>query len=271
MVVADLHVHTTNSDGTFELEEVPAAARASGLDAVAITDHDRLHPGLDAPVGERDGVTVVHGIELRVDAGAQRVDLLGYGVRRTDDLAAELDRIQGDRLDRGRRIIECVEDHLGHEIPVEPERGLGRPDIARAVVESDPDYETMGAVFDDLIADEGPCFVARDVPSFEDGRALLADSCAVVGLAHPLRYPDPEHALDLATTLDAVEVQYPYDGARGHADSAGRVDVSAVEAVAAEHDLLVTGGSDAHARTLGRTGLSESEFERLARALEEGE
>jgi len=270
MVVADLHLHTTNSDGTLELGEVPAAARAADLDAVAVTDHDRVHPGLDAPVVERDGVTVVHGIELRVRAADQRVDLLGYGVRRTDALLGAVDRLQRDRVARGRAIVEQVEDRLGHSIPVDIEPGLGRPDIARAVVASDPGYDEIGAVFDDLIGESEPCYVARDVPSFDRGRDVLTGACAVVSLAHPLRYPDPEGALDLATRLDAVEVHYPYDGSRGHRRADGPLDVADVRQVAERRCLLVTGGSDAHGTALGETGLSRRAYDRFAAALDDG-
>src|SRR6056297_2159701 len=144
MVVADLHVHTTRSDGTLTLETLPAAADAAGVAAVAVTDHDRLQPALDGPVTERDGLTVVHGIELRVDAGAQRLDLLGYGVEATDALVAECERIQRNRRERGREIIDCVEARLGVSLPVEPRSGLGRPHIARAIA-AVTDYTVQGA------------------------------------------------------------------------------------------------------------------------------
>ena len=268
MVVADLHVHTTNSDGTLTLEALPETARHAGLDAVAVTDHDRLHPGLDRPVVDRDGLAVVHGIELRVETEFGRVDLLGYGARRTDALTDLVERVQRDRVERGRAIVDAVESHLGHEIPVEAERGIGRPDVARADVESDPDYDDVGSVFDDLIGGDGPCYVRRRVPTFERGRAVLGESCAVVGLAHPLRYPDPEPALDLATELDAVEVHYPYDGDRGHTAATGPLDVEDVAAFADEHGLLVTGGSDAHEGVLGVAGLSSPEYERFAAAVD---
>ena len=87
------------------------------------------------------------------------------------------------------------------------------------------------------------------------------------GLAHPLRYPDPGAALELAADLDAVEVHYPYDGSRGHSAATGALDTRDVAAVADEHDLLVTGGSDAHERDLGGEGLSADEYERFAAAL----
>ena len=56
MVVADLHVHTTNSDGSLTLETLPDAADAAGVSTVAVTDHDRLHPGLSTPVATVGGV-----------------------------------------------------------------------------------------------------------------------------------------------------------------------------------------------------------------------
>ncbi len=257
MTVADLHVHTQRSDGTLSLDEVPAAARRGGLDAVAVTDHDRLSPDLDAPVTTREGITVVHGIELRVEAGQQRLDLLGYGVSPTDALVAECERIQRNRAERGAAIVDCVEERLSVSLPIEPRPGLGRPHIARAIAEVS-DYDVDGA-FAHLIGDDCPCYVSREVPSFERGRELLADACGLVGLAHPLRYDDPESALALCDTLDAVEGPYPY---------ADDPDLSAVDRAIERHDLLVTGGSDAHDDRLGLAGLDSAQWERVRDALD---
>lgn len=252
MVVADLHVHTTNSDGTLTLETLADAAAAADVGAVAVTDHDRLHPDLRTPVATVDGVTVVHGIELRVEAPGERVDLLGYGARRTDGLESLVEHLQTDRVERGREIIERVEDRIGVELPVEPREGLGRPHIARAIeAASDYSYE---AAFDELVGDDGPCFVARDVPAFEEGLAALREACGLVSLAHPCRYDDPEGALDLCADLDAVERYYPYDR---------EVDPHPLERAVERHDLLATGGSDAHDETLGRAGLDRDEYRRF--------
>lgn len=260
-IVADLHAHTTVSDGTMTLDQVPAIARAAGVDAVAITDHDRYHPEFSHPVERRDGVVLVRGIELRVDTGDQRLDLLGYGLEPTEALTAETERIQQNRIDRGRRIIENIEEYLGVDLDLEPREGLGRPHIARAVIESDADYDEYGAVFDDLIGNGGPCYVAREVPSVETGVSLLREACAVVGLAHPLRYPDPEAALDIGADLDAVELYYPYDRPVGEAaDDDGR---ALVEATIEGNDLLATGGTDAHEEELGVAGLPQADWDRI--------
>ena len=256
MVVADLHVHTTNSDGTLTLSTLPDAAKRASVDVVAVTDHDRTHPELSTPVAHLDGITVVHGIELRVETDTERIDLLGYGVERTGELDALVESLQTDRIERGRRIIESVEERLDVELPIEPREGLGRPHIARAVAEV-TDYE-YGEVFEELIGDDGPCYVARDIPSFETGRSVLADACGIVGLAHPYRYDDPEAALERCSELDAVERFYPY----------GReVDTRPLDRAIETYDLLATGGSDAHEETLGKAGLDREDYRRFRTAL----
>ncbi len=255
---ADLHVHTTASDGTLTVPELPDVARAAGLDTVAVTDHDRIHPHLDAPVQEVDSVTVIRGIELRVDAGTQRLDLLGYGVSETDTLGAMTDRIQRNRKHRAAEIVDRVEDHVGVDVEVEISEGIGRPTIARAIADSDAPYDYSGA-FEHLIGADGPCYVARETPTFAEGADTLREACAVVGLAHPFRYPDTEAALDRARDLDAVERYYPYSGAAAEREDAGRVDE-----VAAEADLHRTGGSDAHNRTLGVAGPPGPAFDPFA-------
>ena len=254
MPYADLHVHTTRSDGSLELEEVPAAARRAGVDVVAVTDHDRIQP-FDTPAIERDGVTVVHGIELRVETeSGQRLDLLGYAIEPTTDLEALVDRIQTNRIERGRAIVDAVEDRLGIDLDVTVTDGFGRPHVARAIeAHPDAEYDYEGA-FDHLIGNDGPCFVPRNVPSFERGRELLTEAGALVSLAHPLRYRDPESALALAGDLDAVELWYPYDR---------EVETAAVERTIERHGLLATGGTDAHGEELGRAGLTREAFDRL--------
>ncbi|WP_049924127.1 PHP domain-containing protein [Halopiger djelfimassiliensis] len=267
MPYADLHVHTTRSDGGLDLSEVPAAARRAGVDVVAVTDHDRLQPFAD-PIVERDGVTLINGIELRVEidadgstdapdrrsVGGQRVDLLGYGLEPTPELEGLVDRIQTNRIERGRAIVDRVEGRLGVDLGVTVTDGFGRPHVARAI-DAHPDLEyDYEDAFERFIGDDGPCFVPRDVPSFDRGRDVLADAGALVSLAHPLRYPEPERALALASDLDAVELWYPY----------GRdVDRTPVERTIDRHGLLPTGGSDAHDETLGVAGLSQAAFERL--------
>jgi len=166
------------------------------------------------------------------------------------------DRIQRNRRERGRRIIDRVEDRLDVSLPVEPRAGLGRPHIARGIAEVSA--YTYQEAFDRLIGDDCPCYVPREIPDFEAGRTVLADACGVVGLAHPFRYPDTEAALARCRSLDAVERWYPYDRA---------VDTDRLDRAIDRHDLLRTGGSDAHDEQLGRAGLDATAWDRLREAI----
>ena len=256
--VADLHVHTTASDGVLTVAQLPEAAHEANVEWLAVTDHDRIHPDLTEPVTRRDGIGIIRGIELRVETGDQRVDLLGYGVEPTADLTAELDRLQADRQTRGRRIIEQVESRLDVALPIEPRPGIGRPHIARAIADSEAPYDYDRA-FGELIGNDGPCYVPREVTPVDRGIELLREACPVVSLAHPFRYDDPEAALAVAARLDGVEYVYPY----------GRdVPTDRLDELCEAHDLIRTGGSDAHGETVGQVGLDRERFERFRHRLQ---
>lgn len=253
---ADLHVHTTNSDGELDIADVPAVAKEVGLSVVAITDHDSIHPELESAVSTVDGVTLIRSIELRVNVPSldERVDLLGYGVETTSDLTQELQRLQDDRRTRSQRMIERVENQLDITLGIEGREGMGRPHIANAIIEHPETDYTEQQVFDEIIGRDCDAYVSRDVTKFQTGVNLLLDACAFVGLAHPFRYENPKQAISLTKHLDAIEGPYPYS--RGLSAMNESTFVDAVR----NNDLLVTGGSDAHNTTLGKSGLTDKQF-----------
>ncbi len=256
-VVADLHIHTSRSDGEVAPSSLPAIAAAAGLEAVAITDHDRLPPWPE-PSRDIEGITVLSGIELRVDAGdIGRLDLLGFGVQPTEELAATVSELQDNRLERARRMIANLEHELELTLDIEITEGIGRPHLADAV--SDVTELSTQAVFEHYIGDGGPCYVPRQIPSFETGRRLLSTACEAVVLAHPLRYDDPATALSLTAEFDGVEIHYPYS------DTVGR---EVLTDYLEDDSLIYTGGSDAHTiDAIGRCGLDESEYAATASRL----
>ena len=256
--VADLHVHTTTSDGLLTYDEIPALATEAGLRAVAVTDHDRLNPDFAAPVEVVNGITLIRGIELKVELpSGDRIDLLGYAVRETPDLCQLIDNLQANRLERGRAIIETVESYLGIELDIQPHAGIGRPHIARAVADHPETSLTYRGVFDELIGDDGPCFVARQIPSLDAGVDTLSAACPLVAVAHPLRYADVDTALEVATDLGAVERWYPYDES---------VSFDRLDRTIRDGNLVATGGSDAHEKQLGLAGPTADGYERFTSA-----
>jgi len=66
-LVVGMHVHTDVADGRGSYDDVVQAARAAGLDAVIVTDHDRWDHASRA--GWHDGLLVIVGAELSTDDG----------------------------------------------------------------------------------------------------------------------------------------------------------------------------------------------------------
>lgn len=246
-VVGDFHIHTTASDGQLPLPEVIRLARGADLEAIAITDHDRLHPALPEPVTYREELTVVRGIELKVvRESGDHIDLLGYGVRQTERLRRLIQRLQDDREQRADRMLARLEEQLDIQLDPDVAPGIGRPHVARAVADHPDTRLTVQEVFDQLIGNGRPCHVPRKVPSCAEGIDILGTAADLVAVAHPLRYSDVEGALSVASSVGAVERWYPYESS---------VDLGRIDEYIDRNGLIATGGSDAHGEEVGITGL----------------
>src|SRR5205807_6394943 len=81
---ADLHLHTTHSDGTYTPAEVVDLARRSGLAAIAVTDHDTTCGVAAARAAAGTGLEVIAGVEVTAEHDGREVHLLGYFVRPDD-------------------------------------------------------------------------------------------------------------------------------------------------------------------------------------------
>src|SRR5262245_18774016 len=140
---ADLHVHTTCSDGEYTPAQVVEVARLSGLAAVAVTDHDTLDgvaPARAAAGGT--GVEVVPAVEISAELSGREVHILGYFVNPDDGpLRVALDRLQRHREQRFWDMVDrlrgCgVRVDEGELRRLEGAGVLGRRNLAEALVRS---------------------------------------------------------------------------------------------------------------------------------------
>lgn len=248
---ADLHTHTTASDGALAPADLVTLARQRGLAAIAITDHDTV-AGIPAAMSAAAGeIDILPGFELSCRQGETDVHLLGYAIA-TDSpsLRDLLQTRQRGRRERARRIVQRLDD-LGYPVTLEQIEALadgaaiGRPHIARALVAAGH-VPTVGDAFARLLANGRPAYVASAALSPADGIAAIhaAGGCAV--LAHPLYSAGYETFLPdlIAAGLDGIEVEYPDHGQALRAR---------LHALARTANLIATGGTDFHADT-GRAG-----------------
>lgn len=273
---ADLHCHTTASDGVHVPTEVVELAMQRGLQAVGITDHDTVD-GIDEAVfaGSRLGVRVVPGIELSSRTKGRSVHILGYFIdSRSEALARTLDDMRGERRDRAVRMIERLCE-LGYEISLEDvesqARGaiIARPHVARALVARGHVASVREAFTRDLIGDGGRAEVPRNQISARDAVGLVRDAGGAAVIGHPgLRHhlgthdPVPTELIEdlVAHGLSGLEVDHPDHDP----------DVrERLRDLAARLEVITTGGTDFHGesgRRLGTCTTTDASLDRLEAA-----
>ena len=188
----DLHTHSAVSDGTDSPAELVAAAAATGLAVVALTDHDTFNGLPEAlAAGQRLGIEVVPGMELSCSRGGQSVHLLAYGADPLDvSLGAEMALVRDGRSSRLRPVLAKLAE-LG--VPITEESVLsfvgsspsvGRPHIADALIAAGHVKDRKEA-FDRFLADGGPAHVERYTIDVAKGIDLVHNAGGVAVIAHP--------------------------------------------------------------------------------------
>lgn len=190
----DLHVHSSFSDGTDTPEELARAAAASGVTALALTDHDNVAGVPDFLAAcRREGIVGIAGVEISAHVQQGTLHVLGLGV---DPASAALDdalaRVRDGREERNHRIVGKlhelgfgltwgeVQELAGHDV-------VGRPHIARAMIA----HGWAGGVeevFDRYLGEGAPAYVDRFKLSPEESVKLVVEAGGVPVVAHPLSW-----------------------------------------------------------------------------------
>lgn len=241
---ADLHLHTTASDGVWTPSQLIDAAAAAGLAAVAVTDHDTVAGIAEALArGAAAGIEVVPGIELSVGHGDTEVHLLGYYIDWQDErLLSALERLRASRHERLERMVRRLQE-AGCAVSVEDVLRAagggspGRPHVARVLVERGYAASVPDA-FDRWLTPGRPGYVPRSRISLAEGIALIHAAGGIAVCAHPGLLREQaivEEAVRLG--VDGIEVVH----------SEHRPEQQAhYDAFARARGLIRTGGSDAH-------------------------
>lgn len=247
---ADLHCHSTVSDGWLEPEALVRRAVANGVELLALTDHDEVG-GIDAAadVAAELGLGFVAGVEISVSFAGETIHIVGLGVdHRCSALVDGLDYLRSGRDARAQRISDAlarvgIAGALDGAMRFARNPALvSRAHFARHLVASGvmPDVRT---VFDHYLVRGKPGFVEHEWATLEDavGWIRLAGGIAVV--AHPARYRlssyDMSKLFDgfVAAGGEAVEV---VSGA--HTDD----EMRRFATVARQRGLLASRASDFH-------------------------
>lgn len=244
---ADLNCHTRLSDGSLGIEDLILLASRSGLDTIAITDHDcQAGTVRGRIIGKRHGITVIPGVELsaRDEEGKQEIDILCY-------LADNPNRLEGlcrkNSLAR-RKASQLMVVKASQRYPINSElvlkcaagsTNIYRQHITHALMECGYTTQIFGKIYDELFDPASPDNI-NILPKFPDPAEVIQqihDAGGVAILSHPGAYGNYAQIIDnLAEKgLDGVEVWNPSNSAE---------QVEDLLAITKKKHLLKTGGSD---------------------------
>lgn len=248
MLTADLHIHTTASDGRLSPADIMKEALQAGLSYIAITDHDTvdgllqlqdLHPTIPA------ALNIIPGIELSTDLPENDVHILGYHIDILNfDLRNQLHILIAHRHERAKEMIAKLHQ-LGYAVTYQRvlelaghATAIGRPHIAKALVEKGF-FPTVSDVFITLLNKNGPAYVPHYKLTPKQAIELIKKSGGIPVLAHPGLIGNDDIVLDIIDSgICGLEVYHPK-----HTEE----QIQKYLAMANHYRLTITGGSDFHA------------------------
>lgn len=249
MKLCDLHTHSTFSDGSYTPEELVDAAKAAGLSAIALCDHNTV-AGLPRfmKAAEAAGIEAVPGVEFSVDYKGKELHLLGLflPLRRLSEVEALLaDGVR--RKDESNRLLIERLNEAGYALSYDeirkktPKGQVNRAHIASALTEKGY-TPSVKVAFDTLLTPEAGFYLPPKRPSAWEVVEFIRSIGGAAVLAHPLITlceADLRAFLAEATPhgLSGMETDYSdYD----------QQTTALAHSIIAEFGLLPSGGSDFH-------------------------
>ena len=256
---ADLHCHSTVSDGTLAPEALAARAKTNGVELWALTDHDEIGGQHRAIAAARElGLDYLTGCEISVTFADVTVHIVGLGFDPDDSqLVQGLAATRGGRSDRAREMSEALAK-VGIKGAYEGAlRYVGNPDLisrthfARFLVESGVCADTS-EVFRRFLTDGKPGFVPHRWAKLGDALRWIREAHGIAVIAHPARYrftPTEEYALFTEFKAHGGQGVEVITGSHSAAEAVKYADM------AVEMGLLASRGSDFHAPDESHTDL----------------
>jgi predicted metal-dependent phosphoesterase TrpH len=192
---ADLHCHSTMSDGTLSPEDLAARAAMNGVQIWSLTDHDEVR-GLAqaAKAAARHNLVFVPGVEISVTWSSITLHILGLNVDYVDSpLEKGLASVRGGRIERAMEMSNQLKKVGIHGVYEGALKYVGNPNLigrthfARCLVERKICTD-IGEVFERFLTPGKPGYVPHEWASLQQAMEWIIGSNGQAVIAHPGRY-----------------------------------------------------------------------------------
>ncbi|NGX61152.1 MAG: 5'-3' exoribonuclease [Chlamydiae bacterium] len=270
MFRADLHCHSTFSDGTDTPEGLIDQAIEIGLSGLSITDHDTLAAYSRAIIhAKKRNFPLLPGIEFSAMLKKEPVHILGYGfLLESESIAHLIETHKRRREERNRLILEKLRD-LSIRIDEEEIWGgrgtVGRPHIARVLVGRGL-VDSIEEAFRKYLGDGKVAYVQGTPVSVEETIETIHQGGGKAVIAHP-------HLLKRSSVI-RVLLEMPFDGIEGYYARFPLDQEKRWIHEGEKRGWVITGGSDYHGGNkpqsrLGSSWVGKDVFDALAQGNKE--
>lgn len=247
---ADLHCHSTCSDGSDTPAQIIEMAKQAGLSGLSITDHDTIDAYDTAiPLAKAAGITLLPGIEFSTVLNKTSVHILGYGFDVENESIRNLCAKHTER--RMQRNLAVLDLLTKHGMPIAYDdildaintetgttgRSIGRPHIAFAMIKKGY-VGSIQEAFNKYLGDDRPCYVQGSSFTVDETIDTIHNAKGVAVIAHPHLIKNTGILNELLKKdFDGIECYYGKFPATAH---------TRWLKIANHRNWLVTGGSDFH-------------------------
>jgi predicted metal-dependent phosphoesterase TrpH len=241
---ADLHCHSTYSDGTLNPEQLIELAVARGLQGLSITDHDTVSSYPAAlTLAEARGIKMFPGVEFSATQDGVSIHTLGYAFTHDHPAIVELCQEHTQRrTERNRAMLDRLAA-LGCPLEVSdllaegPQGSIGRPHIAMALVRKGY-VENLAEAFKRYLKDGAQAYVPGPRITVERTLEVIHAAGGLAVIAHP-------HLIGQQNVIPKL-LKLPFDGIEAYYAQFSLKQSERWLKIAEENQWLVTGGSDFH-------------------------
>lgn len=257
--IIDMHTHTNYSDGDLSPQELIRLAIDKGIGTIAITDHDTIEGIKNVNRSEKiildSGIEIINGIELSAKVNRGRMHILGYGIDLNNKtLNKKMVDLKDNSINSVLSIMEQIKRDYGIRFSYEDikelvnsNHNLGRPDLAKLCVKYGY-ATTLSDAFDKYLIDaHNKTRQSNKGLQYQECLELIANSGGIPVLAHPksLELSEKEFLILLkemvSCGLKGIEVYH---------SSHSKEEMNYYLEIANKYDLLISGGSDFHGKTV---------------------
>jgi len=254
----DFHCHSTYSDGSDSVNEIFESALASGIQQLALTDHDTVAGVAELrSLCDNSSVSCINGIEFSTRWKKHDIHIVGLHIDIQDpEINKRIDLQKKCRFERAKNIAEILE-RLGlsncwsKARKVAGHTHIARPHFAQVLVEEGW-TATIQQAFSSYLSRGKPAYVATNWMSIPEAIQDITSAGGVAVLAHPLKYK--------LTHTKLCELIKHFKENGGHAlevvsGDMQKKEVNDLAELCEEYELYASSGSDYHGKKRSRIGL----------------